>query len=617
MAALDALPFGGRFIEWFGDLKPPPELHRFYGDVELVSPVGIGSGLDPAAIGSGALANFGAGYVEIGPVTREPMRGGSIVRDDRGRSIERAEPLENSGLEAIAATIARGRTRKRPARYVVRLAHARGATPHAALADALACFERLARDAAFVTLDVRPGLDDGWPDAELDAYVAGFCAAVRASAHPRDVVVCIPPDGAPIDVIAFAERAIAAGASGIAVGGGERLAPGGARFGAPTFAASVARVRALRERIGPAPILIGSGGIESPPDALAFFDAGATLVQIDSGLAFSGPGLAKRINDALVAAPPVAAPFAWDARWVWYAVCGAGLAVATIFVFLVAVTTVVLPYDEVFLRMSRARIDALDPRLIPFMVHDRVTAAGTTMSIGLLYLGLAVFGVRTGERWASRAILISSVIGFASYWLWLRLGYFEPLHALMAVVLLPPFIVAARASMATGRPARVVDVDDAVWRRSLVAQLLFVVVGFGFVIGGVTISIVGVTSIFVQTDLAYLCTTASALATANPHLIPLIAHDRAGFGGALAADGLALALTALWGFRRGTRWLWWTLLVSGIPGFAATLGVHAAVGYTDFWHLAPVNFALVLYVIGLVLGFPYLCARHGTRGSGT
>ncbi len=88
-------------------------------------------------------------------------------------------------------------------------------------------------------------------------------------------------------------------------------------------------------------------------------------------------------------------------------------------------------------------------------------------------------------------------------------------------------------------------------------------------------------------DLAFLDTTAQALAAVQPNLVPLVAHDRATLGGMLLANGLVILLTALWGFRPGERWLWWTLLLAGLPGYAAAIGVHYAVGYESAFHLAP------------------------------
>lgn len=112
----------------------------------------------------------------------------------------------------------------------------------------------------------------------------------------------------------------------------------------------------------------------------------------------------------------------------------------------------------------------------------------------------------------------------------------------------------------------------------------------------------------VPEDLEFMQTTVSSLQQLNPRLIPLIAHDRAGFGGALIAHGLAVLTIALWGFRRGARWVWWVVLLGAIPGVVAPLSVHAAVGYTDIWHLAPVLLTGVLTVIGLAFSRPYLCA---------
>jgi dihydroorotate dehydrogenase len=109
-------------------------------------------------------------------------------------------------------------------------------------------------------------------------------------------------------------------------------------------------------------------------------------------------------------------------------------------------------------------------------------------------------------------------------------------------------------------------------------------------------------------------TDADALAASNPRLLPQVAHDRAGFGGALISDGLAVLGAALWGFRRRSRWLWWTLCGAGLPGFGAALGVHAVVGYDDAWHRAHVAAALALYAAALALAYPYLCARRRLPG---
>ena len=67
-----------------------------------------------------------------------------------------------------------------------------------------------------------------------------------------------------------------------------------------------------------------------------------------------------------------------------------------------------------------------------------------------------------------------------------------------------------------------------------------------------------------------------------------------------------ILLIGLWGIRRGARWVWWMLLVGGLPGFIAALGVHITVGYLDWWHLFPGIVALAMYAASMVLVYPYL-----------
>ena len=61
------------------------------------------------------------------------------------------------------------------------------------------------------------------------------------------------------------------------------------------------------------------------------------------------------------------------------------------------------------------------------------------------------------------------------------------------------------------------------------ACLLFV--GFGMFLAGSVMVILGSTVVFVPQDITYLGFAPPKLSAINPHLIPLIAHDRAGFGG--------------------------------------------------------------------------------------
>jgi dihydroorotate dehydrogenase len=292
--------------------------------------------------------------------------------------------------------------------------------------------------------------------------------------------------------------------------------------------------------------------------------------------------------------------------WVWIALLGWGLVGVGLIAWVVAALWVVLPYDEAFLGLSRAEINALNPHLLPFMAHDRVTFAGILISLGALYAQLARHGMKAGEPWARRVVLVSGGIGFATLFLFLGFGYFDPLHGLATLVLFVLFLLGLRRQPGTAGQGPAPASWGLDWRGSQWGQRVFVLIGAGLFVAGAVVAGIGVTQVFVPEDLAFLQTTPAALQAANPRLIPLVAHDRAGMGGAAAADGLALLLTALWGFRAGARWLWWTLLAVGLPAFGAALGVHAAVGYTDTWHLAPAVAAALAYGMALLLAYSCL-----------
>jgi hypothetical protein len=81
--------------------------------------------------------------------------------------------------------------------------------------------------------------------------------------------------------------------------------------------------------------------------------------------------------------------------------------------------------------------------------------------------------------------------------------------------------------------------------------------------------------------------------------VPLIAHDRAGFGGGLVSCGIALGF-AEWCGRPGPALLQ-ALAVAGTAGFLCAIAVHYWVGYTDGLHLAPAIGGATQFAIGLVL----------------
>ena len=348
----------------------------------------------------------------------------------------------------------------------------------------------------------------------------------------------------------------------------------------------------------------------SPSIAADLIDAGAAAVLITTaGLIEAGPGWFHRATMAYLARVPAYrdAKQGTGRGWVAGLALGFGMIAGGVGAALVAVGPVVLPYDATFLGVGSTGLAAINTRLIHFLQHDRITLAGVMIALGILYSALSWWGIRPGRAWPRDALLASCVIGFPTLFYFFAYRYVEPVHVVMAAVLFPLFILATWR-----RPRGHVLVEDegpaGERQQALLGQLLMVTTGIGLIIGGLTISLTGLTTVFVPSDLAYMGTSAHALDAANQRLLSFIAHDRAGFGGALVSVGVAVALVAAWGWERGQAWVWWSLFASGVVGFGLALAVHIGVAYTDFWHVAPIYVGIAFTAVSLALGRRFLTA---------
>jgi hypothetical protein len=250
------------------------------------------------------------------------------------------------------------------------------------------------------------------------------------------------------------------------------------------------------------------------------------------------------------------------------------------------------------------------------MVHDRAGFGGALVAVGVLYAYLILFPLRQGQAWAWWLLAISGTAGFGSFLAYLGYGYLDTWHGLGTALLLPVFVLGLLRSrrllghlaspLVLLRPAR--DLGRVSARRG--AGMACLLLGAaGTALGGLTILWVGITDIFVPEDLAFMGLSVEQLQAGNPRLVPLMAHDRAGFGGAVFTLGLT-AFFCLW-CTPMTRALWEAMLVSGGVGLAAAIGVHGFVGYTDLWHLAPVLAAAASMIIGLALTSPSVLPVRG------
>ena len=272
-----------------------------------------------------------------------------------------------------------------------------------------------------------------------------------------------------------------------------------------------------------------------------------------------------------------------------------------------------LPHDVSYLGMSAAELCRLaDCRVVSFMFHDRVAFGGTLIAIAVLYLWLAAFPLRQAAVWAWWVFAVSGAVGFASFLAYLGYGYLDAWHGSATLALLPAFALGLLYSrrLAVGRSApwiRSEELKTAGWMLRVGRWGLFAT-GLGVSLAGLVILYLGSTDVFVVEDLGFMGVTREMLDDVNPRLVPLIAHDRAGFGGGLATIGVVLTMCAI--YARPTRSFHEAVAIAGIGGFGCAIGAHFVEGYVNPIHLAPAFAGAALF--GGSLG----CEIVGARTTG-
>jgi len=262
-----------------------------------------------------ALLRLGFGFVEAGGVTPEPQPGNPrprLFRLDADQAVINRLGLNSAGVEAVAARLA-----ARTGAGIVGVNIGANKDTADRAADYVTCIEALAAHAGFLTVNVSspntPGLRDLQQAAALDDLLARVIDARERKAEGgvrRPLLLKIAPDltlAALDDVVGIARRH---GIDGMIVGNTTVSRPKlretakgteqGGLSGRPLFALSTRVLAETYVRAEGAFPLIGTGGIDSGAAAFAKIKAGASLIQLYSGLIFRGVGLIGAIKQDLL-----------------------------------------------------------------------------------------------------------------------------------------------------------------------------------------------------------------------------------------------------------------------------------------------------------------------------
>jgi dihydroorotate dehydrogenase len=327
------------------------------------NPLGLAAGFDKRGVLVDPMAALGFGHVEVGTVTPRPQPGNDRPRlfrlPDDGALINRLG-FNSPGMVAVAQHLHTDGRRSSPkgnkvttkarrladlkylsmpggssslrgkraySSYLTGTASAGSTAPcvvgvnigknratelERAAEDYLAAFVALAPLADYVTVNISspntPGLRQLHERAALEALLGELSALNRQLARPRPLFLKVSPDEPPTQIESVVRAGCASGIAGFVATNttlareslrGAAAHEAGGLSGRPLAARARGVIAQIHELVEGRVPVIGVGGVASPADAYAHIRAGASLIQLYTGLIYGGPGLPYQIKRRL------------------------------------------------------------------------------------------------------------------------------------------------------------------------------------------------------------------------------------------------------------------------------------------------------------------------------
>ncbi|MCS7008423.1 MAG: quinone-dependent dihydroorotate dehydrogenase [Chthoniobacterales bacterium] len=271
------------------------------------NPVGLAAGMDKNASAIPAWEALGFGFVEIGTITSQPQAGNPkprLFRYPHKQALVNRMGFNNDGCELVAKRLQKLYSSKKPNIPIgINIGKLKSVPNAEAPSDYLKCYKKLYDYADFFVVNVSSPNTPGLRSLQSATELERILVALRSWEAPpkKPLWVKLSPDLTPEDALAATETAALCGANAIVATNTtldhDALLPYEDQEGglscSPLREKAVAMLKLLI-RNSKLPV-VASGGIMSPEDAAERMRLGASLIELYTGLIYSGPSLIREI----------------------------------------------------------------------------------------------------------------------------------------------------------------------------------------------------------------------------------------------------------------------------------------------------------------------------------
>lgn len=296
--------------------RPKPLKTKAFG-IEFPNPVGLAAGMDKNGEYIDALAALGFGFIEIGTTTPRPQAGNPKPRMFRlsgAQAVINRLGFNNDGVDALVRNVEASRYR---GILGINIGKNRDTSNQNAASDYLYCLQKVYPLASYITVNISSPNTQGLRDLQGEEALKRLLGRLREAQETlgsrtgtrKPMLVKIAPDLSDEEIDNIAGVLGASAVDGVIatnttvrrdeVQGLAHANEEGGLSGKPLYGHSTYVLRRLRAQLPKSIPVIGVGGILSGADAVGKIAAGATLVQMYTGLIYRGPSLVCEAVDAL------------------------------------------------------------------------------------------------------------------------------------------------------------------------------------------------------------------------------------------------------------------------------------------------------------------------------